>query len=159
MTATATPAADPQAAALLGAAAALDQQAAPPEIDPATGQPPAPVDYAGEAGMLIGFAVTTAATFWPSVKEVWTDANQKAVAAAAAPVMEKYGFTLGDFMGAYKEEIGLLFVAGPLILKTIDAVEKDKRAALNKPPRSGDSSAQATQGEGAASFDLGTSPA
>lgn len=131
MTATATPATDPQAAALLGAAAALDQQAAPPEIDPATGQPPAPVDYAGEAGMLIGFAVTTAATFWPSVKEVWTDANQKAVAAAAAPVMEKYGFTLGDFMGAYKEEIGLLFVAGPLILKTIDAVEKDKRAALD----------------------------
>lgn len=130
-TATATPAADPQAAALLGAAAALDQQAAPPEIDPATGQPPAPVDYAGEAGMLIGFAVTTAATFWPSVKEVWTDANQKAVAAAAAPVMEKYGFTLGDFMGAYKEEIGLLFVAGPLILKTIDAVEKDKRAAID----------------------------
>lgn len=121
MTATATPAADPQAAALLGAAAALDQQAAPP----------APVDYAGEAGMLIGFAVTTAATFWPSVKEVWTEANQKAVAAAAAPVMEKYGFTLGDFMGAYKEEIGLLFVAGPLILKTIDAVEKDKRAALD----------------------------
>lgn len=130
-TATAAPAADPQAAALLGAAAALDQQAAPPEIDPATGQPPAPVDYAGEAGMLIGFAVTTAATFWPSVKEVWTDANQKAVAAAAAPVMEKYGFTLGDFMGAYKEEIGLLFVAGPLILKTIDAVEKDKRAAID----------------------------
>lgn len=130
-TATATPAADPQAAALLGAAAALDQQAAPPEIDPATGQPPSPVDYAGEAAMLIGFAVTTAGTFWPSVKEVWTDANQKAVAAAAAPVMEKYGFTLGDFMGQYKEEIGLLFVAGPLILKTVDAVEKDKRAALD----------------------------
>jgi hypothetical protein len=147
MTATATPAADPQAAALLGAAAALDQQAAPPEIDPATGQPPAPVDYAGEAGMLIGFAVTTAATFWPSVKEVWTDANQKAVAAAAAPVMEKYGFTLGDFMGAYKEEIGLLFVAGPLILKTIDAVEKDKRAALDAKRRPASSPTETPSGE------------
>ena len=147
MTATATPAADPQAAALLGAAAALDQQAAPPEIDPATGQPPAPVDYAGEAGMLIGFAVTTAATFWPSVREVWTDANQKAVAAAAAPVMEKYGFTLGDFMGAYKEEIGLLFVAGPLILKTIDAVEKDKRAALDAKRRPASSPTETPSGE------------
>jgi len=147
MTATATPAADPQAAALLGAAAALDQQAAPPEIDPATGQPPDPVDYAGEAGMLIGFAVTTAATFWPSVKEVWTDANQKAVAAAAAPVMEKYGFTLGDFMGAYKEEIGLLFVAGPLILKTIDAVEKDKRAALEAKRRPASSPTETPSGE------------
>lgn len=147
MTATSTPATDPQAAALLGAAAALDQQAAPPEIDPATGQPPAPVDYAGEAGMLIGFAVTTAATFWPSVKEVWTDANQKAVAAAAAPVMEKYGFTLGDFMGAYKEEIGLLFVAGPLILKTIDAVEKDKRAALDAKRRPASSPTETPNGE------------
>jgi hypothetical protein len=66
------------------------------------------------------------------VPKVWTAEKQAAVAAAAAPVMEKYGFTLGDFMGAYKEEIALLFVAGPVILETIDGIRAD-RAAKGKP--------------------------
>ncbi len=133
MTTTATAAPDAEAAALLAKAAELDAAGTPPPIDPATGQPPVPVDYAGEAEMLLNLGVTMAGQFWPCVPTIWTADKQKAVAAAAAPVMEKYGFTLGDFMGAYKEEIGLLFVAGPLVLQTLDAVKAEKLAARRAP--------------------------
>ncbi len=120
-------------AALIGRMASLDAQATPeqPQVD-AAGQPVAPMDFPGEAKMLISTLVLIAGPFFPSVPKVWTAEKQAAVAAAAAPVMEKYGFTLGDFMGAYKEEIALLFVAGPLVLETIDGIKAD-RAAKAKP--------------------------
>jgi hypothetical protein len=116
-------------AALIAQGAALDAEAAPPPIDAATGQPIAPTDYGTEAAMLLSTLVLIAAPFFPSIPRIWTDAKQKAVAAATAPVMEKYGFTLGDFMGAYKEEITLLVVAGPVILETIDGIKADRAAA------------------------------
>lgn len=116
-------------AALIAQGAALDAEAAPQPIDAATGQPIAPTDYGTEAAMLLSTLVLIAAPFFPSIPRIWTDAKRKAVAAAAAPVMEKYGFTLGDFMGAYKEEITLLVVAGPVILETIDGIKADRAAA------------------------------
>lgn len=147
---------DAETAALIAQGAALDAETAPPAID-ANGQPvtpPAPTDFPGEAAMLISTLVLIAGPFFPSVPKVWTKDKQAAVAAAAAPVMEKHGFTLGDFMGAYKEEIALLMVAGPVILETIDGIKADRIAAKNTSPRSRESSAQAAEGEGAASFDL-----
>jgi len=127
---TATAAPDAETAALLAKAAELDQAGTPPPIDPATGQPAVPTDYQDEAAMLLNLAVTMAGQLWPCVPTIWTADKQTAVAAAAAPVMEKYGFTLGDFMGAYKEEIGLLFVAAPLVLATLDGIKAEKIAAL-----------------------------
>lgn len=138
-TATTTPetldaaALDAEAAALIAQGAALDAEATPPPIDPATGAPAAPTDYPGEAKMLLAALVGIAAPFYPSVPKIWTEEKVAAVAAAAAPVMEKYGFTLGDFLGAYKEEVALLIVAGPLILQTIDGIKAD-RAAPKKAP-------------------------
>ena len=108
----------------------LAAEAAPPGADdqghPIT--PPAPVDFNAEAAMLLSTLVLIAGPFFPSVPKVWTKDKQAAVAAAAAPVMVKYGFTLGDFMGAYKEEIALLLVAGPVILETIDGIKADRAA-------------------------------
>ena len=115
-------------AALIAQGAAIDAEAAPQPID-AQGAPIAPTDYGTEAAMLVSTLVLIAAPFFPSIPKIWTDAKQKAVAAAAAPVLEKYGFTLGDFMGAWKEEITLLVVAGPLVLETIDGVKADRAAA------------------------------
>lgn len=121
---------DAATAALIAQGAALDAETAPPPVND-KGQPiapPAPIDFNGEAEMLISTLVLIAGPFFPSVPKVWTDAKQKAVAAAAAPVMEKHGFTVGDFMGAYKEEIALLLVAGPVILETIDGIKADRAA-------------------------------
>lgn len=119
-------------AALIAQGAALDADAAPPPVD-ATGAPVAPTDYRAEASMLLSALVGMAAPFYPSVPVIWTPEKQTAVATAAAPVMEKYGFTLGDFMGQWGAEIGLLIVAGPLILATIDGVKADRAKAKEKP--------------------------
>lgn len=116
-------------AALIAQGAALDAEASPPPVDPATGAPVAPVDFASEAAMLVSTVVLIAAPFYPSVKRIWTPEKQTAVASALAPVMEKYGFSMGDFMGAWKEEIALAFVAGPLVLETIDGIKADRAAA------------------------------
>lgn len=145
-------------AALIAQGAALDAEAAPQPID-AQGAPIAPTDYGTEAAMLVSTLVLIAGPFFPSIPKIWTDAKQKAVAAAAAPVLEKYGFTMGDFMGAWKEEITLLVVAGPLVLETIDGVKADRAAGKNTSPRSRESSAQAAEGEGAASFNLSATTA
>ncbi len=126
-------AASAEDAALIAEGAALDSEAAPAAVDPATGQPVVPTDFPGEAAMLISTLVLIAGPFFPSVPKVWTKDKQAAVAAAAAPVMEKHGFTLGDFMGAYKEEIALLMVAGPVILETIDGIKADRIAARAAP--------------------------
>jgi len=134
-TATAAAPLDAETAALIAQGAAIDAETAPPPVDD-KGQPiapPAPVDFPGEAAMLISTLVLIAGPFFPSVPKVWTKDKQAAVAAAAAPVMEKHGFTLGDFMGAYKEEIALLMVAGPVILETIDGIKADRIAAKASP--------------------------
>lgn len=127
---------DAEAAALIAQGAALDAEAAPPQVD-ANGQPvtpPAPVDFDAEAAMLLSTLVLIAAPFFPSVPKVWTKDKQAAVASAAAPVMAKHGFTLGDFMGAWKEEIALLLVAGPVILETIDGIKADRAAGKAPKP-------------------------
>lgn len=138
----------PEFAALAAEAAELDAASAPPPTD-AQGQPVAPVDYAAESAMLLRALVGIAAPFFPSVAKIWTDDKQRAVAAAAAPVMEKYGFTLGDFMAGWREEITLAVVAGPVILETIDGIKAD-RAAKAKGP-----TAAAAPGSPAAPLDLG----
>lgn len=115
-------------AALIAQGAALDAGAEPPPVD-AKGQPVAPTDYGSEAAMLLKALVGIAAPFFPSVPKIWTDDKQAAVAAAAAPVMEKYGFTLGSFMGDYGAELTLLIVAGPVVLETIDGIKADRAEA------------------------------
>ncbi len=118
----------PEFAALAAQGAELDAEQAPPQTDTA-GNIIQPTDYNAEAAMLIKALVGIAAPFFPSVARIWTDAKQSAVAAAAAPVMAKHGFTLGDFMSGWKEEITLAVVAGPLVLETIDGIKADRRSA------------------------------
>ncbi len=87
---------DAETAALIAQGAALDAETAPPPVD-ANGQPVAeraPTDFNSEAAMLISTLVLIAGPFFPSVPKVWTKDKQAAVAAAAAPVMEKHGFTI-----------------------------------------------------------------
>jgi hypothetical protein len=143
-------------AALIAQGAALDVESTPPPVDAATGQPIVPTDYGTEAAMLISTLVLVAAPFFPSIPKIWAQPKQQAVAAALAPVMEKYGFTLGDFMGAYKEEITLIVVAGPLVLETIDGIKAD-RAASRKPAPAATPTGE-TQTTSAAPLDLGGEP-
>jgi hypothetical protein len=112
-------------ARLQGEAAGLDAEG---QVE-RDGEQPAGADFAGEAKMLVAFLVGVAAPFYPCVKKIWTDEKQAAVAVAAAPVMEKYGFDMGEFFGQWGAEINLALVAGPLVLATVDAVQAERAAA------------------------------
>lgn len=98
------------------------------------GEQPAGADFGNEAKMLIAFIVGLAAPFYPCVPKVWTAEKQEAVAAAAAPVLEKYGFDMGSFFGQWGAEINLALVAGPLVLATADAIKAERAAKKAAPP-------------------------
>lgn len=120
-------------AALLAEAMQLDAEDAPlppPELDAAGNikPPAAPIDYHREARMMLDTAAAVAGPFVPCIPRIWTDDKRAAVAAALGPVLKKYGFTLGDFMGQWQAEVTLAMVAGPLVLETVRAIRAERAA-------------------------------
>lgn len=89
---------------------------------------PAPVDYLAEAKNLIEFAHGLYVPLFPSLEKVYTPDVRARIAAAAAPVMQKYSFDLGAFFGRFGPEIGLVMVVVPLVPPTITAVRADRAA-------------------------------
>lgn len=75
---------------------------------------PQPVNYAMEAAGSVDMFAALVAGYCPPAGELWSTDKKAAVSAALAPVMEKYGFTLG----ALPCEILLIVTAGPLLYQT-----------------------------------------
>lgn len=130
----------PELRALAAEGAALDaetQPAPPPELD-ASGQPiqpPAPIDYAADARGLVDITAETLGAFYPSTAAVLTADKRDRIAAAAAPVLEKYGFSLGAFLGRFGPEIGLAFALGQVAIPLAKAIRADRAAtATDAPP-------------------------
>lgn len=122
----------PELAALQAQAAALEAETAPPA---APGEPgegaalPAPVDYLADARGLVNIAAESLAAFYPSTAAVLTDEKRERIAAAAAPVMEKYGFNLAGLFGKWGPEIGLGFALAQVALPLAAAIRADRAAA------------------------------
>lgn len=131
----------PELRALAAEAAALDaetQPPPPPELD-ANGQPIAPapaIDYATDARGLVDIAAETLGAFYPSTAAVLTADKRDRIAAAAAPVLEKYGFSLGAFLGRFGPEIGLAFALGQVAIPLANAIRADRaeKAKTDAPP-------------------------
>lgn len=119
---------DPQAAAILGEAAALDAAAAPPPLDPATGQPAAPLNFTDEARTLVDLAAGTLQAIYPFV--TIADATRARLAGAWAPVLEKYELTGAGIFGQYAPEIGAAIVTVPIALQIRAAI-----LAHKEPPK------------------------
>jgi len=68
-----------------------------------------PVDYYRESRGAVDFFAALIVGYCPSCADVWDSGTKERVSAALAPVMEKYGVTLG----ALPPELTLLIVAGP----------------------------------------------
>lgn len=120
---------DAETAALIAQGAALDAGAAPPAIDPATGQPPAPIDYAAEAAELVGLVCSSAEAIFEDSGLQFSEPTRAKLAGAWAPVLEKYDLTGAGLFGEYRAEIGAAIVTVPVILaarKVIRAGKKDK---------------------------------
>jgi hypothetical protein len=94
---------------------------------------PAPIDYTTEAEATVDTFTALVGGYCPAAGELWDQPRKQAVAAALAPVMEKYGFSLG----ALPPELTLIIVAGPLLYQTSKVVaaqmDQDKAKAKAKP--------------------------
>ncbi|MGZ8301221.1 MAG: hypothetical protein ACXW2U_00805 [Telluria sp.] len=99
--------------------------------------------------MILDMALPILGTMYPSLETVYTPEARAAVAASLGPVMAKYGINLQEWGGRYQEEIGALFVCGPIAWATVKAVKTDimarqaaqpsavtkgERAAVQAPP-------------------------
>ena len=99
-------------AALAGVAASADAIGAPDPIPGAPGEiseVSQAINYATEAAQSVDMFAALVTGYAPACVQIWTDHTKAAIAAALAPVLEKYQMTLGGL----PVEIALLIVAGP----------------------------------------------
>lgn len=95
---------------------------------------PAPVDYAREAAGTVDTIAALIGGYCPPAGELWTDQKKAQVSQALAPVMEKYGFTLG----ALPPEVTLIVIAGPVLYQSSKLIAADMaqaKAAQAKAPQ------------------------
>ena len=120
---------------LLAQANAIDGAAAPGAEaghGPATPGDAAPADWPNESRQLVAFLCTSIVPLWPSLGKVYTPETQTSIAAALAPVLQKYNFDLGRLFGRFGPEIGFAMVALPLVIPTLEAIKHDRKTQAKK---------------------------
>jgi len=86
-------------------------------------------DYHAEATDLVEFAYDSLTPLYPSLVGVYTPDVREKLSARSAKLMEKYGLTVGDFMGKWGDEIMFLMLVVPLASKTVVAIKTDNARA------------------------------
>lgn len=81
-----------------------------------------------QLAMLLGVAVPVLGKLYPSLERIYTPETQEAVAASVAPVLVKYGIDLGEWGSAWKEEIMMVVVCGPIVMATVKGIKEDAQA-------------------------------
>lgn len=116
----------PELAQIHAEAAALD----PVPTDPAAlpGEIAPPVDYLTDARGVADIAAESLGALYPSTVNVLTEEKRAKFAAALAPVMEKYGLTLGVVFGRWGAEIQLIFVTATFAVPLTKAIQADRAA-------------------------------
>lgn len=92
---------------------------------PAPAAPAAPIDYHAEATGIVELAATMFFPLFPSLEAIYTDDARSRIAAAAAPLMQKYGCSLG----VIGPELAFILTIAPFIPATIRAVKHDNAQA------------------------------
>jgi len=127
-----------EAAAIEGAAQA---QAAP--------LPPAQTNTAAELrGALDMVRVMAAPAFadWPDFGTVWGDRTLEGIAQSGGAIMDRHGWTMGEFLGQWGPYIGLFAAVGPAGLATYQHLkikrlkaeaEARERASRERPQQAG----------------------
>ena len=127
MTSDKTNALPPELAAIHAEAEAL-APAATAAQGPAEDAPPPP-DYHVDAKGLTDFVAAGLSSIYPSTANVLTEAKRAEFAAALAPVMEKYGMSLGVVFGRWGAEINLAFVTATMAIPMANAIRDDRAKA------------------------------
>lgn len=142
----------PELAALQSEAIALEAEQATPAADAGQGgAPTAPVDYLSDAKGLVDIAAESLAAFYPSTAPILTTEKRGRIAAALAPVLEKYGLDMAGIFGKWGAEIGLAFAVAPIAIPLAQAIRADRDsarqaqiAAAPPPPPAGPTAATTT---------------
>lgn len=98
-----------------------------------TNAPPPPIVTPEEEALaLVEILWGVIEPVYPSLSKIYTDEARARLARAAAPLMQKYNFSVR--LAKWQEEIDFAFVALPLALQTVRAIQADNAArALKKP--------------------------
>lgn len=89
-------------------------------------QPEAPkADVAGEVAALLKMVAGMLAPAFPSLATIYTDETCRNLGTAAAPVMEKYGVSVGGLFDRWGAEITLAATALPVALATYQGIKGD----------------------------------
>lgn len=118
---------------LAAKAAALDAQPAP-DMPAAVPEKPK-ADVAGEVAALLKMVAGMLAPAFPSLATIYTDATCNQLGQAAAPVMDKYGVSVGGLFDRWGAEFTLAATALPVALATYQGIKADlvkKTPAPNK---------------------------
>lgn len=145
---------------LAAAAAAIEAEAAPPAVQPEAEAAPA-ADVAGEVAALLKTAAAMLTPAFPCLAEIYTDATCRQLGEAAAPVMAKYGVSVGGLFDRWGAEITLGAVALPVALATYQGVKADLASRNKRPGEAGTparAGAAAPQPSGAPVADLVLAP-
>lgn len=87
-----------------------------------------PMDAVQEALGVIQFGTTLFFPLFPSLAAVYTAERQQQLATVSAPLMQKYGLSLGTLFERWGAEINFALVAVPLARETVKAVKADNAA-------------------------------
>lgn len=115
-------------AVAMEAADAVQQQTAAENVGPQPEQA-AVTDYMTDARGVTDIIATSLGAIWPSTAVVLTDETRGKFAGALAPVMEKYGLSLGAVFGRWGAEINLCFVVAGFAVPLAGAISADRKAA------------------------------
>lgn len=118
----------PELAALGGEAAALDAEFGPAPEVAAPGVAAEPVvDEAAEIAAVLMLCAELVKPALPYVADIYTPEAMGRIAAAAVPVMQKYGVTMSGLFGRFGPEIGLAIAIAPIAVQTAVAHKNWKR--------------------------------
>jgi hypothetical protein len=139
----------PELAALQAEAIALEGEQAAPAAEAGQGAAPTPpVDYLADSKGLVDIAAESLAAFYPSTASILSPDKRARIAAALAPVLEKYGLDMTAIFGKWGAEIGLGFALAPIAIPLAQAIRADKEkaeraqlAAAPPPPPAGPTAA------------------
>lgn len=122
----------PELAQIEAEAAAMTAAASPIPGQETAAPAEQPVDYLTDAQGIVDMGAAALGAWYPRTEPVLNDAARGKLAAAVAPVMEKYGLTLGALFGRWGAEINLAFALvslGVPIAKAISADRAEQKAA------------------------------
>lgn len=129
--------------ALEAQAAAIDAEAATPDPAAAPEAEAVKVDVAAEVAALIETAAGLLTPAFPCLATIYTTATCRRLGEAAAPVMDKYGLSVGGLFDRWGAEITLAAVALPIAMATAQGIKAD-RAKRRAPPETTDAAGQGT---------------